>query len=129
VNHPESDRKLPEWPVARLGDIAEPGALEFTTGQGDWPYRGLIVHWKGEVHAYANSCPHQGHPLNIEPRGFFSPDQQQLICMSHGAMFEPSSGICTFGPCAGAQLKRLECRVENGMVWVKAPSSLRQSDE
>ncbi len=115
---------MQEWQVARLDDIREPGALEFTTGGGDWPFRGMVVRWQGEVKAYANICPHKGHPLNWLPDGFFTPDQRQLICMSHGATFAPDTGLCTFGPCAGENLRVLECRVENGAVWVTAPASL-----
>ena len=118
------ERVLPDWPAAQLNDIVEPGAREFTTGQGEWPYRGLVVRWQGEVYAYANICPHKGHPLNIESDGFFTADKKQLICVSHGAMFEPATGVCSFGPCAGAQMQPLECRVENGTVWVRAPASL-----
>jgi len=110
--------------VARLDELEDPGCCAFENGDGDWPFRGVVVRWQGEVHAYANICPHQGHPLNIEADGFFSPDRTQLMCVSHGALFEPATGLCTFGPCAGAQMQRLECRVEKGAVWVQAPASM-----
>jgi len=115
---------MKDWQVAKLDDIADPGALEFTTGKGDWPFRGVVVRWQGEVHAYANVCPHQGHPLNILPDGFFTPDKTRLICTSHGALFDPATGDCTFGPCAGDHMRRLKCRVVEGEVWVTAPASL-----
>ncbi len=115
---------LREWRVAELADISEPGALEFNVGEGEWPYRGVVVRWQGEVHAYANICPHKGHPLNIKPDSFFTPDCRQLICVSHGAMFDPATGICGSGPCEGAQMTQLDCRVDGGTVWVRAPSSL-----
>jgi len=116
---------MQEHAVARLADVAEPGALEFKVGEGDWPFRGVVVRWQGEVHAYANTCPHAGHPLNLDPTGFFTPDQSQLICSSHGAVFDPGTGDCTGGPCAGSALQRLECRVEGQQIVVKAPSSQR----
>ena len=31
-----------DWRVAALDDIAEPGALEFRVGEGDWPFRGGV---------------------------------------------------------------------------------------
>ncbi len=114
-----------EWTVARVADIAEPGALAFTTGEGDWPFRGVVVRWQGAVHAYENSCPHQRHPLNLTPEGFFTPDRQALICASHGATFEPDTGACSGGPCAGQALRRLECRVDDGNIVVVAPASMR----
>ena len=116
---------LHEYTVACLADIDDPGALEFETGKGDWPFRGVIVRWNGEVHAYANICPHAGHPLNLEPAGFFTADRQQLICSSHGAVFNPESGQCTGGPCVGQQLHRLSCRLQGDAVLVRAPESLR----
>jgi len=116
---------MQEHTVARLVDIGEPGALEFTVGDGDWPFRGFIVRWQGDVYAYANTCPHAGHPLNLDPTGFFTPDQAQLICSSHGALFDPSTGACTGGPCAGAALHRLDCRVSADEILVKAPVSQR----
>ena len=76
---------MQEHVVARLADVEEPGALEFRVGDGDWPFRGVVVRWQGGVYAYANTCPHAGHPLNLDPAGFFTPDRTQLICASHGA--------------------------------------------
>ena len=114
---------MAERTIVRLDRIAEPGALEFMVGEGAWPFRGVIVRWQGQVHAYVNVCPHQGHPLNLLPDGFFTVDKSQLLCSSHGAVFEPSTGQCTGGPCAGAQLQKLDCRVEEGHVIVRAPES------
>lgn len=117
--------ELRDWPVARLDDIDDPGAREFTTGGGDWPFRGFIVRWQGDVFAYANVCPHAGHPLNLDPTGFFNPQQTELLCRSHGAQFDPVTGACTGGPCAGQLLQRLVCRVADGEVIVSAPASMR----
>lgn len=116
---------MQEWSVARLDDIAEPGALEFTAGAGDWPFRGVAVRWDGKVYAYANVCPHQRHPLNLTPDGFFNPQRTLLLCASHGAVFEPATGRCIAGPCTGASLVPLECRVVDGEVRVTAPASQR----
>jgi nitrite reductase/ring-hydroxylating ferredoxin subunit len=115
-----------EWQVALLDEIKEPGALEFRVGEGDWPFRGMVVRWEGAVFAYANSCAHLGHPLNLEPDRFFTPDLQFLQCGSHGALFEPDTGLCIGGPCAGASLRRLNCRVAGNRVLVRSPDTLRE---
>jgi nitrite reductase/ring-hydroxylating ferredoxin subunit len=112
-----------EWQVGRVQDIAEPGALEFSVGQGDWPFRGFVVRWSGQLIAYENKCPHAGHPLNFKPDGFFNLDQSLLLCSSHGAVFEPGSGECVAGPCAGSCLRMLDCREADGNVYVRAPES------
>jgi naringenin degradation protein FdeD len=115
-----------EWRVASLNAIEEPGALEFSLGKGDWPFRGFVLRWQGEVFAYENVCPHAGHSLNMTPDGFFDRHRSLLICSSHGAMFEPQTGACVVGPCAGAALKVLECRVsDEDDIYVRAPDSQR----
>ncbi|MDP6437718.1 MAG: Rieske (2Fe-2S) protein [Gammaproteobacteria bacterium] len=116
---------FPERQVAMLADIQEPGAREFRVGEGDWPFRGFVVRWDGQVHAFVNSCAHAGHPLNIDPDKFFSPEKALLLCTSHGAEFEPDTGICVGGPCMGARLTALKCRVEDEKVFVRAPTSMR----
>jgi nitrite reductase/ring-hydroxylating ferredoxin subunit len=118
---------LHETLVAELNDIAETGALEFSVGEGDWPFRGFVVRWQGRVYAYTNSCAHAGHPLNLEPDGFFTVDRTLLLCGSHGAVFEPDTGLGTGGPCVGASLRSLECRVAAGKIFVRAPDSMRSA--
>lgn len=117
----------PERAACRLDALADPGALEFLVGEGEWPFRGLVVRHRGELRAYANWCPHKGHPLNLAAeqllvtvRGFGT----LLHCASHGAVFVPETGLCVDGPCGGRSLKRLECRVEGGVVWVRAPEKI-----
>jgi nitrite reductase/ring-hydroxylating ferredoxin subunit len=114
-----------EWQVANLDEIAQPGAREFRVGEGDWPFKGIVVRWGVAVYAYSNSCAHLGHPLNFEPDRFFSPDQKFLLCGSHGALFEPDTGLCISGPCLGASLRSLTCRVAGNHVFVEAPDSMR----
>ena len=38
-------------------------------------------------------------------------------CQTHGAIYEPDTGLCVRGPCAGASLFALEIVEENGVVW------------
>lgn len=117
-----------EWPVCRLAELSDPGAREFEVGEGDWPFRGFVVRRGGEIHAYANVCPHRAHPLNLTPDGFFVPGGQLLRCMSHGALFVPETGLCLAGPCTGKSLQRLGCRVAGDRVLVTAPDSMRPAD-
>jgi len=74
---------------------------------------------KGEqVYAYLNRCPHAGHPLNYLPNDFLTPDQTLLMCRSHGARFDISTGLCVAGPCAGANLRRIDIRVEHDYLML-----------
>jgi nitrite reductase/ring-hydroxylating ferredoxin subunit len=115
-----------EWRVASQADMEEPGAIEFRVGESEWPFRGILVRWQGKTFAYTNSCAHLGHPLNFNPDGFFTPDKTLLICASHGALFEPDTGVCVAGPCVGAKLQTLKCRVVDDDIYVHAPDSQRE---
>ena len=54
-----------------------------------------------------NRCPHAGTPLDWWPNEFFTADGSSLICATHGAVFDPDTGICTEEPCPGARLEPL----------------------
>ncbi len=104
--------------ICRLDELSERSARGFSVGSGPWPLRGFVVRVDDSVFAYVNRCPHAGHPLNLRPDEFFTPDQKRLLCQSHGALFEPSSGECVDGPCTGDALTRLPVRVEAGVVML-----------
>ncbi len=116
----------PERRACRLDELPDPGAREFVAGEGDWPFRGIVVRREGVVYAYANVCPHKGYPLNLAEDDFLIKLAGQglvLRCVSHGALFVPETGLCVAGPCSGRGLRRLECRVVDGEVLVRAPDS------
>jgi nitrite reductase/ring-hydroxylating ferredoxin subunit len=111
--------------VCALADI-EPGAARgFTVGGGDWPVRGLIVRDGERVRGYLNRCPHAGHPLNLLPHRFLTPDGTLLLCSSHGAVFEKSTGLCLAGPCSGQKLTPIGLEVVGNFVLLAADLDLR----
>jgi nitrite reductase/ring-hydroxylating ferredoxin subunit len=68
---------------------------------------GFVVNFEGRRYAYINRCPHAGTPLDWWPNEFFTEDGRHLICATHGAVFEPRTGLCIEGPCPGARLEAL----------------------
>jgi nitrite reductase/ring-hydroxylating ferredoxin subunit len=104
--------------ICRLEDLDPTGSRGFAIGRGDWPLRGFVVQVNGEVRGYLNSCPHAGHPLNLRPNRFLTPDQRLILCSSHGALFEKLTGLCVAGPCAGQSLRPLQLEVESGFVML-----------
>lgn len=112
-----------EVEVGRFADLDDPGCREFTIGEGDWPFRGFVVRQGGRVYAYQNFCAHVGHPLNWKPDSFLTKDGGQIICASHGALYDIASGSCVGGPCRGRALRRVECEVRDGVIVVRGPTS------
>ena len=106
--------------ICRLDDIEPAGCRGFAIGGGDWPVRGFVVRINNEVRGYINNCPHAGHPLNLEPHRFLTPDSALILCSSHGALFEKLTGYCVVGPCAGRSLRSVPLKVENGFVMLEA---------
>lgn len=104
--------------ICRFTDIADPGARGFTIGTGDWPLRGLVVRVGNEVRGYVNHCPHAGHPLNLRPHRFLTPDDALILCSSHGALFDKLTGYCLAGPCAGRSLRTVPLTLADGFVML-----------
>jgi nitrite reductase/ring-hydroxylating ferredoxin subunit len=68
------------------------------------------------VHGYLNRCPHAGHALDLLPQRFLTADGSLILCSSHGALFEKTTGYCVAGPCAGRSLTPVQLRVRCGFV-------------
>ena len=105
--------------ICSLADLQDPGARGFTVGSGDWPLRGLVVRRGASVRAYVNRCPHAGHPLNLRPHEFLTPDESLILCRSHGALFEMTTGHCVAGPCMGQALTSVGVQVVDGYVMLE----------
>jgi nitrite reductase/ring-hydroxylating ferredoxin subunit len=107
--------------LCSLAELDEHGSRGFAVGEGDWPLRGVVVRLDaGAVRAYVNWCPHAGHPLNLLPHRFLTPDRALLVCSSHGALFEREAGLCIAGPCAGKSLRAVPVEVFDGLVVLAA---------
>ncbi|MGH8133837.1 MAG: Rieske (2Fe-2S) protein [Steroidobacteraceae bacterium] len=104
--------------VCRLSELEPCGARAFTISGGDWPLRGFVVRAGARICAYVNRCPHAGHPLNLLPDRFFTPDGALILCSSHGAVFEKETGLCVAGPCAGASLTPVPLEITCGFVML-----------
>jgi nitrite reductase/ring-hydroxylating ferredoxin subunit len=62
---------------------------------------GFVVRHQGQVRAYLNRCAHVGLELDWIPGHFLDGERRWLICSAHGALYEPDTGACAGGPCAG----------------------------
>jgi nitrite reductase/ring-hydroxylating ferredoxin subunit len=55
----------------------------------------------GQAFAYLNRCAHVAMELDWQPGEFFEPEAEFLICATHGALYDPATGGCRGGACAG----------------------------
>lgn len=52
---------------------------------------------------------------------FFDAAETHLLCATHGATYEPDTGLCVAGPCVGEILHALPVFVVDGAIWVGCP--------
>ena len=81
----------------------------------------FVVNHRGRFRAYVNSCRHMVTPLDFVRYSFFTEDGRHLACATHGALYEPDTGLCVDGPCKGLSLHRLPVVVDRGAVVVRCP--------
>ena len=110
---------------AELADGAAGVRFELASGSPAFAVRHC-----GQARAYVNRCPHAGTELDWQPGGFFDESGLYLICSTHGALFEPSTGLCVAGPCRGASLEPLAIRERDGQVILRGacPGNLPETE-
>ncbi len=85
----------------------------------DLPGRRLFAVKKNmQCHVYENRCPHQGIQLHWMEHQFLDRSKTYIQCSTHGALFEPETGLCIEGPCLGSHLKRIDSEQRDGKLYV-----------
>lgn len=95
----------------------------------DGPGTGFVVRFKGRVYGYLNRCAHVPTELDWEPGRFFDDEGVALVCATHGALYDVTTGACVGGPCRNKALRALDVFERDGAVWwlpdakVRAPTA------
>ena len=109
--------------VGSVGEL-EPGtSKKFTMRRGGRDFEALLINYRGDHFAYVNRCPHTGITLDWVNNQFFSSDNRYLMCATHGAVFEPPSGECIWGPCVGLSLQSLPIEIDDGQIYARLPGA------
>jgi nitrite reductase/ring-hydroxylating ferredoxin subunit len=115
----KANRKL----VGSAAELAHGTSKKFTLRRGSREFEALLVNYQGDLFAYVNRCPHTGITLDWVNNQFFSIDNRYLMCATHGAVFEPPTGECVWGPCFGLSLQSVPIEIENGRVYARLPGA------
>ncbi len=102
--------------LAALSDLADPGSVGCTLGEGQSARALMLVRKDGRVFAYVNSCPHTGAPLDWAPGVFLDCEGEYIQCATHDALFRIDDGRCVHGPCRGERLEPVAVRCADGYV-------------
>jgi nitrite reductase/ring-hydroxylating ferredoxin subunit len=79
--------------------------------------RAFAIRHEGQARAYLNRCSHVAMELDFQPNRFFDESGQYLICATHGAMFDPSTGHCKGGPGRGGLIPIAVSEVDGVVRW------------
>ena len=77
----------------------------------------FVVRKGGAVHAYLNRCAHVAMELDWQEGVFFDASGRDLLCSTHGAVYDTSSGRCLGGPCNRKSLIKLRVAEREGNVY------------
>ncbi|NBB93060.1 MAG: Rieske 2Fe-2S domain-containing protein [Gammaproteobacteria bacterium] len=103
-------------------DLEEGRYREFQLEQDGEPVWLIVTRREGRARAWFNLCPHQGRPLNFAPDRFLTDEADRLVCAHHGAVFDPSSGVCVAGPCKNAALREIIVEESQGRILASVPA-------
>ena len=115
-----SSASLVEGGTAQVFDLREWGQ----------PARGFVLRFEGRVVGYLNRCAHVPAEMDWQPGRFMDDTGRWIICSIHGAVYDPASGRCVTGPCAGRSLTPLTVGEHDGQVhWYPAAHLSPASDD
>jgi nitrite reductase/ring-hydroxylating ferredoxin subunit len=67
----------------------------------------FAIRFDGQIKAYINECRHLPTELDWNFGHFLDADKQFLVCATHGALYDPLTGVCVEGPCRGKALEKV----------------------
>ena len=109
--------------VAGAAELAVGESRTFSFERGGRTTEGFILRHSLGHFAYANVCPHWYVDLDLGFGEFYNESLDRIFCRNHGALFLPTTGECTAGPCVGASLEKLKLSLEgpDAIVTVEPP--------
>ena len=104
--------------IAKFDDLPEGTTKRFSFQRDGVRVDAFVANFKGEIVAYENLCRHLPITLDYGDGEFFSNDGSLFVCQTHGAFYEPKTGLCVAGPCTGASLLPLKTELTDGEIFL-----------
>src|SRR5690349_13982873 len=105
--------------LATVWELKERKSLKFLFRQEGIEREGFVAYFNGQVVCYENVCRHIPITLDYGDGTFFNSEGNSFVCRTHGAVYEPLTGRCSSGPCAGAALKPIRIEVVKDEIWLE----------
>jgi nitrite reductase/ring-hydroxylating ferredoxin subunit len=108
--------------IARVDELQPGGVKKFWLICQKYRVDAFLINHGGSYYAYVNRCRHMTTPLDFIRDQFLSEDGRYLMCYTHGALYEPGTGLCVAGPCKGRSLYPLHVQVDHDEILVGCPT-------
>ena len=106
--------------ICRSAELADSGrGVRFEVEYFGETAPAFVVRYRGAVQGYLNRCAHVAMELDWQEGVFFDSDGRDLLCSTHGATYDASTGHCMGGPCNGSPLVKLRVEERDGNVYFK----------
>jgi len=107
--------------IAAVDELPADDSFLFTVREvgGDEKEAILVELSDGTVAGWLNYCMHWTDVTLDSGDGAVR--NGELVCRKHAATFEPESGVCTHGPCEGAELDPIRVETRDGTVYLTDP--------
>jgi len=102
--------------LLNVADLPDHGGKEVIFAEGRLRTSIFVQKTGDAIAVFLNHCPHAGTPLNMLGDRFLDMRGKNILCRTHGAIFDRTSGECIGGPCKGRYLTPIAYRIENGAV-------------
>ena len=110
--------------VAKRGELAVGTTKKFYLDCGGREVEAFVVNHRGEHHAFINQCRHVPMTMDWVENQFLTEDGCYLQCATHGALFEPATGLCIDGPPLGKALHRVALEWRGDDLIALCPTEL-----
>lgn len=111
---------MPWIAVATMEQLQKNQSVKFRFRRDGIKRDGFAALFAGQVIVYENICRHLPITIDYADNRFFTGDGKEIICQTHGAIYEPLTGLCTRGPCEGASLFKIAFEVREGVIRVES---------
>lgn len=105
--------------IAAVDEVPAEGSLLYTVSDGDEEREAILLQLSdGSVSSFLNYCMHWTD-VKLDTGDGVPMRGDEVVCRKHAATFETDSGVCTHGPCEGAQLDSVAVAVRDGDVYLE----------
>lgn len=111
---------MPQICIGRLEELRRQQSIKFKFRREGIKRDGFAALFEGQVIVYENICRHLPISIDYADNRFFTGDGKSIICQTHGAVYEPLTGLCVRGPCEGASLFKVPFEIREDAVWVES---------